>query len=111
MAAFPHQQSLPNEHAPAGAAHSNSTTQFAAMSRAIVEIWDGCLRRMAGVPVRRVLQCGRHVCAGCETLREIRIVGTLRFMAYIRAMKSHPAWQEWETAALAEKWDRARRRA
>ncbi len=24
--------------------------------------------------------------------------------AYTRAMKSHPAWQEWETAALAEPW-------
>jgi glutathione S-transferase len=71
----------------------------------IVEIWDSCLSAHGG-PFLFGEFCNADAMFApvVNRLDKYVLSDHPAVIAYAKAMKSHPAWQEWETAALAEEW-------
>lgn len=72
----------------------------------IEEIWDDCLTRHGGPFLFGADFCNADAMYApvVNRLEKYALSGHAAVKAYTRAMKSHPAWQEWEAAALAEPW-------
>jgi glutathione S-transferase len=71
----------------------------------IEQIWDGCLSRHGG-PFLFGEFCNADAMYApvVNRLEKYALYEHPSVLAYTRAMKGHPAWHEWETAALAEPW-------
>ncbi len=71
----------------------------------IVDIWDGCLSAHGG-PFLFGEFCNADAMFApvVNRFEKYGLSDHPAVTAYARAMKGHPAWQEWETAALDEKW-------
>jgi glutathione S-transferase len=71
----------------------------------VVEIWDGCLSAHGG-PFLYGDFCNADAMYApvVNRFEKYELSDHPSVIAYVNAMKNHPAWQEWETAALAEEW-------
>jgi glutathione S-transferase len=102
-------QCLPDEHAPAEGPIALADGVMDDVAR-IETIWRELGRNRRAVPVRRIFRSGRNVCACRQSFRRLRARGERpETLAYMTAMKSHPAMAQVAGGRACRNLDRTRR--